>query len=103
MSNLEDKIDHSVIIKSLEEIKKLIPMSDTVNVPRLLSKYHKTLKTVPPDVLSKIAMNEREAVRDFILDTKFPATDMFSPHVIQSLVTSVEEKINDYQEKVHKR
>ena len=103
MSNLEDKIDHSVIIKSLEEIKKLIPMSDTVNVPRLLSKYYKTLKTVPPDVLSKIAMNEREAVRDFILDTKFPAADMFSPHVIQSLVTSVEEKINDYPEKVHKR
>ncbi len=103
MSNLEDKIDHSVIIKSLEEIKKLIPMSDTVNVPRLLTKYHKMLKTVPPDVLSKIAVNEREAVRDFILDTKFPAADMFSPRVIQALVTSVEEKINDYKEKVHKR
>ena len=78
-------------------------MSDTINVPRLLSKYYKMIKTVPPDVLSKIAMNEREAVRDFILDTKFPAADMFSPHVIQALVTSVEEKINDYKEKVHKR
>lgn len=102
MSNLEDKIDHKVIIKSLEEIKKLIPASDTVNVPRLLSRYYKMLNTVPPEILSEIAMDEREAVKDFILDTKFPAADFFSPHIIQALVTCVEEKINDYQEKVYK-
>lgn len=102
MSNLEDKIDHSVIIKSLEEIKKLIPTSDVINVPRLLQRYHRMLRTVPPEILSKIAMREREAVKDFILDTKFPAAEIFSPQVIQALVTSVEEKINDYKEKVHK-
>ena len=46
-------------------------------------------------------MNEREAVKDFILDSKFPAADVFSPHVIQALVTSIEEKINDYKKEVH--
>lgn len=103
MSNLEDKIDHEVIIKSIEEIKKLIPTSDIVNVPLLLKKYRKMLATVPPDVLSKIAMKERESVKDFILDAKYPAGEVFSPHIIQALVTSVEEKVNDYKEKVHKR
>lgn len=102
MSNIEDKIDHQVILKTLEEIKKIIPVSDVINVPRLLQRYRKLLKEVPPDVLSKIAMNERESVKDFILDTKFKAEDSFSPHIMQALVTSVEDKINDYKEKVHK-
>ena len=87
----------------IEEIKKLIPTSDIVNVPLLLKKYRKMLATVPPDVLSKIAMKERESVKDFILDAKYPAGEVFSPHIIQALVTSVEEKVNDYKEKVHKR
>lgn len=101
MSNLENKIDHSIIIKTLEEIKKLIPLSDNVNVPKLLNRYRKSLLTVPPKVLSTIAMKERDAVKNFILDVKFPATEVFAPQVIQSLVTSIEEKINDYKEKVH--
>ncbi len=95
MSNLEDKIDHDVIIKSLEEIKKIIPQSDTVNVEKLLQRHYKFIKTVSPEILSKAACNERETVRDFILDNKFPAAETFSPYVLQSLVKSIEEKIND--------
>lgn len=102
MSNLEDKIDHDVILKTLEEIKKIIPTSGVVSIPRLLNKFRRNLKTVPPELLSRIVMNEREAVRDFILDAKYPAEEVFSPQVIQALVTSVEDKINDYKEKVHK-
>jgi len=96
MSNIEDKIDHKVIIKSLEEIKKVLPSSDFVNVPKLLKRHYKLIKTTPVDILSNISINEREAVRDFILDTTFPAEDMFSPLVLQSLIKTVEEKINDY-------
>ncbi len=95
MSNLEDKIDHNVIIKALEEIKKIIPPSDTINVGRILQKHYKYKKLVPIEVLSKAACNERESVRDFILDNSFPAAETFSPYVLQSLVTSIEEKIND--------
>ena len=103
MSNLEEKIDRSVILRTLEEIKKIIPTTGVVSVPRLLQRFRRNLKTVPPQLLSRIAMNEREAVKDFILDEKFPAEEVFSSSVIQALVTSVEDKINDYQEKVHKR
>ena len=95
MSNIEDKIDHKVIIKSLEEIKKILPMHDVINVPKLIKNYHKLIKSTSPDVLSNIAINERESVREFILDTTFPAADVFSPFVLQSLVTTIEEKIND--------
>ena len=94
-SNIEDKIDHRLIIKSLEEIKKIIPLPETANVQKTLIKYRKMLKSAPPNILSNVALREREAVKDFILDLTYPATETFSPMVIQSLVQSVEEKIND--------
>lgn len=95
MSNIEDKIDHKVIIKSLEEIKKILPVSDFINVSKLLKNHYKLIKNTPAEVLSNISLNEREAVRDFILDKTFPAEEMFSPLVLQSLVKTIEEKIND--------
>lgn len=95
MSDIENKIDHKVIIKSLEEIKKLIPEPDGVNVEKIMKKYRKILSLTPPDKLSRIAINERESVKDFILDIKFPAADVFSPYVLQSLTKSIEDKIND--------
>ncbi len=95
MSNIEDKIDHQVILKSLCEIKKILPPSDTVNVPKLLKAHYKLINKTSPEILSNISLKERETVRDFILDTSFPAEKMFSPLVIQSLVKAIEEKIND--------
>lgn len=96
MSNIEDKIDHQVIIKTLEEIKRLIPSEDIINIPKILKNYHKCIQNTSPDVLSTISIKEREAVKDFILDLTFPASDTFSPLVIQSLTKTIEEKINDY-------
>ncbi len=96
MSNIEEKIDHQVIIKSLSEIKKILPVSDIINVPKLLKSHRNLIKTTSPEILSKIALNERESVKDFILDTSFPADEVFSPMVIKSLVNTIEEKINDY-------
>ena len=95
MSNIEDKIDHKVIIKSLEEIRKILPVQEVINVPKLIKNHYKLIKSTPPDVLSNIAVNERESVREFILDTKFPAAEVFSPFVLQSLVTTIETKIHD--------
>ena len=95
MSNLEDKIDHNLLIKSLEEIKRFIPIPESANTQRILTKYHKLVKTVKPSILSDIAMKERESVKDFILDTTFPALEVFSPLVIKSLINIIEEKIND--------
>ncbi len=95
MGNLEDKIDHDVILKSLEEIKKILPISGTINVDKILKQHYKLLKSTPIDILSQIALNEREAVKDLILDTQFPAKEVFTPRVLFSLVKSIEEKIND--------
>ncbi len=94
MSNLENKIDHSIIIKTLNEIKAILPPSDEINTARLLKKYYKLLQSTQPDKLSRIALKEREAVKDFILDAEFPAEEVFSPPVIKSLVSIIEEKIN---------
>lgn len=95
MRNLEEKIDKQVMLKALEEIKLILPVADSVNVPKLLKRHYKNLKVTPPQILSDIAMNEREAVKDFILDSKFDAVGVFSPYIIQSLVNSIETIIND--------
>ncbi len=95
MSNLEEKIDQNLLIKSLEEIKQIIPVSDVIILQKIISKYKKLLKATKPSVLSNIALMEREAVKDFILDTSFPATETFSPTMIKSLINIIEEKIND--------
>jgi len=95
MSHLEDKIDHDVIIKTLHEIQAILPKSDEINTAKVLKRYHKLISTVFPDRLSKIALKERENVKDFILDTEFPAEEVFSPMVIKSLAEIIEDKVND--------
>lgn len=95
MGDIENKIDHKLIIKSLGEIKQIIPEPDTVNVDKLLKHYKKVLKNARLDTLSELAMYERENVKDFILDSRFPASNVFSPFVLQSLVNTIEDKLND--------
>ncbi len=95
MSDLENKIDHKVLIKSLEEIKKVIPEPQKVNTDMVLKRHRKLIKSTPVDLLSKIALKEREYVQDFILDLKFPAEEVFSPMVLQSLAKCIEDKLND--------
>ncbi len=95
MSDIENKIDHKVIIKSLEEIRRIIPQPQKVNVGMVLKRHRKLIKSAPVDLLSKIALKEREYVQDFILDLKFPAEEVFTPMVIQALAKCIEDKLND--------
>ena len=95
MHDIENKIDHKLIIKSLGEIKQILPEPENVNVDKILKHYRKVLKFTRPDLLSDIAMYERDNVKDFILDSRFPATTVFSPFVLQSLAKIIEDKIND--------
>lgn len=95
MPNIENKIDRNIILKTLEEIKDLIPKSDGVNVIKLMRKYRKFMANVPRKKLEKAAKNERSSVKSLILDKNFNAEDIFPPYVLQSLVNSIEDKIND--------
>ncbi len=96
MSDLESKTDPSLMLKALEEIKKLIPPPDTSNIQNVLKRFYKIIKKTPQSVLNKISLKERENVRDFILDANFPAADVFAPLVLSSVAKSIENKINDY-------
>ena len=95
MPDIENKIDHKLIIKSLDEIRKILPEPESINVEKILKNYKKVLKFARLDTLSEISMYERENVKDFILNSRFPATNVFSPYVIQSLTKIIEDKIND--------
>ena len=95
MSGIEDKIDHKIIIKSLQEIKKILPEPETVNIEKLLKRHYKNIKQASAVMLNELALQERENVKSFILDRNFPANSTFSPLVIQSLVNAIEDKLND--------
>lgn len=95
MSDLEAKVEPLQMLKTLEEIKKLIPRSESLNVHQILNRFHNIIKSASPEILNKISMYERENVRDLILDTNFPAADVFAPYVLSSITKTIETKIND--------
>ena len=95
MSGLENKISADVMLKSLSEIKKIIPESNYINVNRIIKIFHNAVKAAPEKTVNAIALNERENIRDFMLDRAFPAAETFSPYVLKSIAASIEEKLND--------
>lgn len=95
MSDLENKVEPVQMLKALEEIKRMIPRSDTMSTAQILNRFHKVIKSASPEILSNISLHERENVRDFILDINFPAADVFSPMVLSSVAKTIENKIND--------
>ena len=103
MPNIEDKIDPQIIVSTLEELKTIIPLTEELNAEKILKRFNKLIKNVPESVLKKIAKRERGSVRSFILDRKFPATEIFPPRILQSLVDSIEDKLNDYKKEIHQR
>ena len=62
MPNIEEKIDQDLIIKVLNEIKQIIPLSDSMNVSKMLKRYRELVKTVKPNILNNIAIAERDVV-----------------------------------------
>ena len=102
MPDIEQKIDPQIIIKTLEEIKSIIPLTEELSAEKIVKRFRKLIRNVPESVLRKIAKRERESVQSFILDKEFPATEIFPPHILQSLVDSIEDKLNDYKKEIHK-
>ena len=100
MSDIESKVNNLQMLNTLKELKKIIPLPQTLNLQKVLNNFYATVKSAKPEVLSNISMRERENVRDFILDTHFPATEVFAPNVLISIAKTLEDKINDNKEKV---
>ena len=101
MPDIEEKLDRQVILKAVEEIKQVLPKSDRIDVQKLLKKYTKLVKETPIEILSEIALNERDTVKDFILKPDFSTSENFTPKVLQTLIGILEEKINDYKKEIH--
>ena len=103
MNDIDSKIDHNVLIKAMEDIKKILPQGDGVNVPRLLKRYRRLINSTPVDILSNLAIKERENIREFILDNQKDPEETFTPMVLQALVQAIEDKINDNKKEIYKR
>lgn len=97
MDDLETKIDTGIVMKCLQEIKMNLPEPKKVNINKTLGNISKILATTDINVLEDIVKNERQVVKDFILDSEFAERRNLSPWLIQLICKHVEEKINDYK------
>ncbi|MDD3237631.1 MAG: hypothetical protein PHV37_05980 [Candidatus Gastranaerophilales bacterium] len=99
MDDLETKIDTSVVLKCLQEIKTSLPQPKKVNINKTLGQFSRALAKVDVKVLENIVEQERPLVKEFILDEAFDERRNLSPWVIQLICKHVEDKIDDYQKK----
>ncbi len=102
MPNLEQKIDTGIIIKSLEEIKGVLPEPKNLSMDRLYSKLFKIVKTCDKKQISNIIDNERPVIKQFVL-SPYTKDDVRIPVRVGNVICKyLEEKLseeeNDYQE-----
>ncbi len=75
MPNLEQKIDKSITIRCLEEIKEVLPEPKNISKDRIYAKLFKIVKSSEKNKISNIIDKERPQIKNFVLSpyTKEPA------------------------------
>jgi len=97
MDDLESKIDSSIILKCLQEIKSTMPEPKKVNVNKTISKFSKLMSMTDMKILEKFVSDERKLVKEFILNSEYTDNTRFSPRLLQQITKYMEEKIHDYK------
>lgn len=66
MSDLEQKVDKSIAMKCLHEIKTTLPEPKFISPDKILSKMNKIFEKIPKDKIQLAISKERSNVKDFI-------------------------------------
>ena len=66
MNDLENKLDKSLVVKCLKEIKKTLPEPKKLNTGKIYDKLYKIVKNSDISKISNIIGRERQLVREFV-------------------------------------
>ncbi|MBR6163068.1 hypothetical protein IKQ26_04135 [bacterium] len=99
VENLENKIDKSIVLESLYDIRRELPEPKEINVEKVMRKLNRAVSLSKPQVIEAVIKQERSNVKNFIYDQKFPTLSVFTPSMLQIISDYLEEKLNDYKEK----
>ncbi len=99
IDNLENKIDKTIVLESLYDMRKELPEPKEINVEKVMRKLNRALSLSKPQVIETIIKQERPNIKNFVYDQKFPTLSVFTPSMLQVISDYLEEKLNDYKEK----
>ena len=99
IENLENKIDKTIVLESLYDMRKELPEPKEINVEKVMRKLNRALSLSKPQVIETIIKQERPNIKNFVYDQKFPTLSVFTPSMLQIISDYLEEKLNDYKEK----
>jgi len=66
LANLESQIDGDILINSIKEIKKLIPVKNKLTQENVMGDMLKLYRITPRDRIEKVIKNERPLVKRFV-------------------------------------
>lgn len=66
MSDLDQKIDQSITMKCLQEIKTNLPEPKYISPDKILARMNKVFEKVPKEVIERTVSKERPKIREFI-------------------------------------
>lgn len=66
MQDLEQKVDRSIAMKCLQEIKTNLPAPKFISPAKILEKMKNVLETAPKEQISQIIIRERPQVKEFV-------------------------------------
>lgn len=94
MNDLENKLDKSLVVKCLKEIKRTLPEPKKLNTGKIYDKLYKIVKNSDISKISNIIGRERQLVRDFVASAagQGKAVDV-PPRIADIICNHIEEKL----------
>lgn len=94
MNDLESKLDRSLVVKCLKEIKRTLPEPRKLNSGKIYDKLYKIVKNSDISKISNIIGRERQLVRDFVASAAGQGKSVEVPPRIADIICNhIEEKL----------
>ncbi len=94
MNDLENKLDKTLVVKCLKEIKRTLPEPKKLNTSKIYDKLYKIVKNSDISKISNIIGRERQLVRDFVASAAGQRQPLEVPPRIADIICNhIEEKL----------
>lgn len=94
MNDLENKLDKSLVVKCLKEIKKTLPEPKKLNTGKIYDKLYKIVKNSDISKISNIIGRERQLVREFVASSAGQGKSVnIPPRIADIICNHIEEKL----------
>lgn len=94
MPDLDKKIDQSITMKCLQEIKTNLPEPKYISPTKIITRMNKLFEKAPKEVLDRLISKERPAVKEFVSKAREGECLQMSSKVASIIMQHLEESIS---------